>query len=151
MQRSSTHWLLLFLSLALNIQIAITGDGYMMQIFTWQAHSSLHSGSAGLLLPLSSLYTLSCFCLVSGWRPYHTWGSSHGSTVPGWNLSWIHTMLPTNKTLLLARTAACASLCSSSSVCFQSSARPQYQPTSKFSGNWESSSMDLGQWWCLGV
>ena len=46
------------------------------------------------LFSCSACLGFSYFCswLVSGCRPYHTWSSSHGPTVPGWNLLWIHTM-----------------------------------------------------------
>ena len=29
----------------------------------------------------------------------HSWGSSHGSTLPGWNFSWIHTILLTRQNI----------------------------------------------------
>ena len=53
------------------------------------------------------------------------------------------------KTLLLAWTAACASLSFPSSVCSQLSARPQYSPASNISENWDSSTVGLDQWWSL--
>ena len=49
----------------------------------------------------------------------------------------------------MAWTTACASVCSSSSVChwIQSSAKCQYQIVSNSSGNWYTYSSGLGLWW----
>ena len=92
--------------------------GCTMETLTILVANASHfsSGSVCLSLPFSSIH--SCFFFFSGCRLYHTSGSFHGSTVPGWNLSWCIPCSLQSKTSLLAWTAVCViTLCSSFCAC----------------------------------
>ena len=92
---------------------------------SWQTHSTLHSGSACLPPPLSSLHSLASL-----------WSVAAGHITPEALLmgqqcqaETFHGFIPCSlqsKTSLLAWTAAHASLCSTPGVCFEPSARSQY-------------------------
>ena len=56
-----------------------------------------------IFLPLKSTDTFSVFI---AWLPWFYLDGylevpSHGSALPGWNLSWIHTMLPTKQNIVI--------------------------------------------------
>ena len=79
---------------------------YVRMVWLYDANIDYLSGKyipLFLVAMLAFLFLmLSCFSLVSGCRPYHTWGSSHGSTVLKhcWNRSWIPVMLPTKLNII---------------------------------------------------
>ena len=91
----------------------------------WQTHSTYCSGSACLLLPLSSLHSFaSLWSVAAGHITPEAFLMGHQCQAETFH-GFIPCSLQT-KASLLAWTAACASPCSSSSVCFKSSARPQH-------------------------
>ena len=88
----------------------------------WQTHSTLPCGSGCFSLLISSLHFLASL-----------WSVAAGHITPeallmGQQAETFSGCIPCSlqsKASLLAWTTACASFCSSASVCFQSSARPQ--------------------------
>ena len=69
-----------------------------------------------------------------------------------WQAETFHGFIPCSlqsKTLLLAWTAACASLHLFSSVCLQYSGRSQDKPASNSHSSWESFLVLMDQWWSL--
>ena len=131
------------------IQYTTEKCGCIMEILTINGkHIPLFL--VAVLVFLFLFLTLSCFSLVSGCRPYHTWGSSHGSTVPGWNYSRMHTMHPTKQNIVTGLDyCLCFALFFYYSVCLQLSAKPQCKHTSNSGGNWDTYNMGLDQWWSL--
>ena len=93
-QRSSTHWSLYFVTSLEYPTCNKTVWLYDANIeYLREKHIPLVV--VAVLVFLFFFLTLFCFSLASGCRHYHIWDSSHGSPVPGWNLLWILTMLPT--------------------------------------------------------
>ena len=107
---------------------------------------TLPSCSVCLPLTFSSLHSLASF------RSVATGPITLKTLCMGQQAETIYRFIPCSlqsKTSLLAWTVACASLCSSSSVCFHPRARCQCQPASNFGGSWGYLSVGLGQSWGL--